>query len=117
MIYFGFKISNPFFTPTNEFFNKDYYWRDIKLSENKNFEIQISKFEPRQLLDFSVDLNWTGTDHAGPSLEIEVFGYMFNVKIYDSRHWNYDEHRWQTEEELKADMEEWMNEEIKNKGA
>jgi hypothetical protein len=108
MIFFKFRIENPWFTPTEGFESKDYYWKDVKLSENKNFEIQISRFERSHLMDVAVDLRWWGQDHAGPELDINILGYMFNMKIYDSRHWNYENNRWQTDAEAQAQEEEWL---------
>lgn len=116
MIFFKFMIDNPWHRPCKDGKGHDYYWKDIKLTKNKNFEIQISKFSNRDILDIGVDLRWQGSDHAGPELDINVLGYMFNVKIYDSRHWNYKEGRWQTDEEAKAEMDEWLEEQKKEKG-
>jgi hypothetical protein len=107
MIFCKLRIGNPWFRPNGTNTAHDYYWKDVRLSSNKNFEIQISKFQADNLLDIAIDLQWWGRDHAGPELDINVFGYMFNVKIYDSRHWNYDENRWMTDEEAKAEMDEW----------
>lgn len=107
MIYLKFLIDNPWFKPNDKFNSKDYMWKDIKLSKNKNFEIQISRFEARELLNVNMDLRWQGQDHAGPELDVNVFGFMFNVKIYDSRHWNYDEHRWKTDAEAQAEIDEY----------
>lgn len=117
MIFFKFRVDNPWFKPRSDFKSRDYYWKDVKLSENKNFEIQISRFERSHLLDVAIDLGWWGRDHAGPELDLNVLGYMFNAKIYDSRHWNYDEHRWMTDEEAKAEADEWLGEQQKGKGA
>lgn len=107
MIFFKFQIDNPWFAPQEDFKNKDYYWKDVKLSENKNFEIQISRFEARDILDLNIDLRWWGQDHQGPELDVNLFGFMFNVKIYDSRHWNYEAHRWQTDAEAQTEIDEW----------
>lgn len=49
---------------------------------------------------------WTGEDHAGPRLHIELFGYMFAVKIYNINHWNWKAGRFYTEEEAQAEYEE-----------
>jgi hypothetical protein len=116
MIFTKFSMANPWFKPNDDFKSHDYYWKDVKLSKHKNFEIQISRFESSYLLDMSVDLTWWGRDHAGPELDLNLFGYMFNVKIYDSRHWNYQEHRWMTDEEAKADIEEWPKSQDAKKG-
>ena len=107
MIFFKFRIENPWFTPTEGFESKDYYWKDVKLSENKNFEIQISRFERSHLMDVAVDLRWWGQDHQGPELDLNLLGYMFNVKIYDSRHWNWEKNRWKTDAEAQAEIDEY----------
>jgi hypothetical protein len=92
MIYFKLRMANPFFRPQPDFENTDYYWKDVNLTKHKNFEIQISRFEPDHVFDVAVDLCWWGRDHAGPELDINLWGFMFNMKVYDSRHWNHDEH-------------------------
>lgn len=94
MIFFKFLVQNPWFRPTNHHTSKDYYYHHINLTKHKNFEIQISRFDPCDLVNVSVDLRWWGSDHQGPELEINLMGLMFLVKIYDSRHWDYTENTW-----------------------
>lgn len=108
MIFLKFKIDNPWFKPNKDFATTDYYCKDVKLSQHKNFEIQISRFEQSRLLDITIDLRWWGQDHQGPEFDFNLFGFMFNVKIYDSRHWNYEKHRWMTDEEALAEEAEWL---------
>ena len=110
-------IDNPWFKPRDDFNGGDYYWKDAKLTENKNFEIQISRFEPRQILNIGIDLRWRGQDHQGPELDLNILGFMFNVKIYDSRHWNHEKGRWYTEEEARLEAEEWIKTNETEKGA
>jgi len=110
MIFFKMRIANPWFKPDDDFEGKDFYWRDSKISKNKNFEIQISKFQATDLIDVGIDLRWWGSDHQGPELDLNLFGYMFNVKIYDSRHWNHDTGRWYTEEEARVEYDGWQKE-------
>lgn len=117
MIFFRFMIDNPWHRPNKVRTGHDYYWKDIKISDNKNFEIQISRFPARNILDIGLDLRWRGSDHQGPELDINIFGYMFNIKIYDSRHWNHEKNRWMTGEEAKAEYDEWLKEREKEKGA
>ena len=105
MIHFIFRIQNPWFRHCEDFKSQDYLWHDRKLTTNKNFEIQISRFEARNLVDIRLDLRWWGSDHQGPEFEIEVLGFFFNVKIYDSRHWNYDANRWETLEDRPTEEE------------
>lgn len=95
MIFFNFKIFNPWFKyKKNDKESIHYFYKNKQISKNKNLEIQLSKFSPENLLDFVVDLRWKGRDHQGPEFEISVFGYMCMMKIYDSRHWNYEESKW-----------------------
>jgi hypothetical protein len=85
MLKFNFSIRNIW--NQGKFTAKDYFFKNITLSKNKSFEIQISKFDPYNLVDFNIDLNCTGSDHAGPSFDISFYGYMFMLDIYDHRHW------------------------------
>lgn len=61
------------------------------------------------ILDIGLDLRWYGSDHQGPELDINLLGFMFNVKVYDSRHWNYEENRWMTREEADREEETWRS--------
>jgi hypothetical protein len=107
MIFFKFQIDNPWFSPQEDFTDKNYYWKNVKLSENKNFEILLSRSEARDILDLNIDLRWWGQDHQGPELDVTLLGFMFDVKIYDSRHWNWEKNRWQTKEETQAEINEY----------
>jgi len=56
---------------------------------NKFWELQISnEFEGPY---FNFKISWTRKeDHAGFQILIEIFNFMFDFNIYDSRHWDYD---------------------------
>lgn len=97
MIYFKLRALNPFWKPDPDLASKDYYWRDVNLTKNKSLEIQISRFDPYHVFDISLDLTWWGRDHAGPELDINIWGIMFNVKIYDHRHWDSKANTWESE--------------------
>ena len=45
---------------------------------------------------FHIELNiqFSGSDHAGPSFEISFFGYIINLHIYDNRHWDQEKNTW-----------------------
>ena len=34
-------------------------------------------------------------DHGGVRMEIGLFGFALTMQIYDNRHWNFDEGRWE----------------------
>lgn len=66
----------------------------FNLFSHKYFEFQLDKMRDSSYFDFS--MKWTrNTHHAGPSLWIEVFGLFLALDIYDNRHWNYEEERWE----------------------
>jgi hypothetical protein len=106
MISLYFNIRNPFLKSngveilTHHYFNR--YW---KLSENKYFEIEVSKSEPYHLFDIHFDLNWYGSDHAGPEFDVSIFGYYFGIGIHDSRHWDYDNNCWEEIDHTSEDIE------------
>lgn len=77
---------------------KDYVDKTWKLSENKMAELQVSKWAFRDLFSISLDIEFRGSDHAGPSLTIIVFGFLFSAKIYDRRHWYLAGKRWAANE-------------------
>lgn len=89
--------------------SKDYFCKTWVLSKNKAFEIQATNWNNGTIFEFRFD--WSRCqDHAGVQLELGLFnrGIIFN--FYDRRHWNYEEGRYQTDEEAKAEAEEWAKE-------
>lgn len=67
----------------------------FNLFSHKYFEFQLDKLRDSSLY-FDFSMRWTkNTHHAGPSLYIEVFGFLLALDIYDNRHWNYKEERWE----------------------
>lgn len=110
MIFFKFILDNPWFKPREDFKSTNYFYRGGSFTTYKHWEIQVGRWEPRHLVEFEIDTRWAGSDHAGPSIEIEIFGFMLMTTIYDSRHWNHDAGRWYTEDEARAEHEEWQKE-------
>ena len=64
-----------------------------KLFRNKYWEAEIYLYTPN-ILGISIDTSWRGSDHAGISIELILLKYTFCVKLYDSRHWDYDNNCW-----------------------
>lgn len=110
MIFFKFIVDNPWHRPRDDFESRDFFYKDGSFTRHKHWEVQVSRWAPDSLAEIDIDLRWRGSDHAGPSIEIELFGFMLAAKIYDSRHWNHDAGRWYTEEEARAEYEEWQKE-------
>lgn len=109
MIDFRFGISWPWPKECDKD-QKDYIEIDRPISENKNFSMQLSKWSNfHTIFAIRFDTNWTGEDHGGIRLTIEAYRYFFDIAIYDKRHWNWDTGKWYTDEEARAEYEEWQD--------
>ena len=103
MIRTSISIDNPWFKEKNNEF-LDIHTVEKQLTENKYYCFQVSKYND-VLLKLLVDSRWRNRDHGGVELEFTLLGYTSNMKLYDRRHWNYDEGRWMTSEEHRAEMD------------
>lgn len=92
MINFSFNVDNPFTSKICE--PVDLFFEVYPLSKNKHLEVQVAWFAWQTIFSLHISTNWQGRDHAGPELEIDIFGLTLSIKIYDNRHWNYQEKRW-----------------------
>ena len=96
MIFFNFTIRNPF--KTKDVGQKDYICWEKRITTNKCLEIQLSKWSKSRIFEISLDTCWIGQDHGGIRFDIELLGYFFNIGFFDHRHWDYDNHCWETED-------------------
>ena len=73
----------------------DYVERTWRLSKNKSLDLQVSSWATYYtVIDFS--FKWTiRRSHAGIELDFGLFNYCVCINLYDSRHWNYSEGRWE----------------------
>jgi len=97
MFRFHFALKNPFKRARIE--QVDYIEYDRKITANKAVEVQFSRWEAYNILEFSFDTIWFGQDHGGIGFDFEVLGYFFSAKIYDIRHWDYENNCWEEYEE------------------
>jgi hypothetical protein len=93
MIDFSVRLRNPF--PCRPF--RNIWARDWKVTKHKFFELQFSQYM-FNWLELAVDLNWRQTDHAGPWITVNVFGWTVDLRLVDSRHWNDETNTWETYE-------------------
>ena len=94
VLYFNFKLSNPF--KVKERGQRNFVEWDRTLTKNKALEFQVSFWGSfRELFVVGVDTRWTGQDHAGIKIDMTVFGFGFVLNLYDIRHWNYDTDSWE----------------------
>jgi hypothetical protein len=91
MINLWVAVRNPF--RCKEF--RNLYNREWGLTKNKTLELQFSEYR-FNILEFQLDLNWRQTDHAGPWLMINLFGYTMDLRMYDKRHWDDVSNDWGT---------------------
>lgn len=86
---------NPFHKEDEDFESTDFVYWENKITTNKAIDFQISKFQAYHLFEFDLSIRFDGEDHAGPYLMMSFMGFFFNLKLYDIRHWDYDNDRWQ----------------------
>ena len=88
MIHLTFSIQNPW----RERF-ENLWCRPIATPfKNKCIEVEVCK--DSNIVYFS--LSWkVQQDHAGLDFEIGLVGYSFHFMFYDTRHWDYENNRWE----------------------
>lgn len=70
------------------------FWFHKKLFVSKSFELEFFK-NSDSLMELQFDFRLKGIDHAGPSITVVFFGLGFGAKIYDHRHWDYRNNKWE----------------------
>ena len=85
--------------------NNNLFFRhgSFKWWPKKHWEIQIARWSPETLFSLDIDFRFRGQDHAGPKFRLEILGMMFNIHMYDERHWNYDANRWEMPSDVEGD--------------
>lgn len=83
------QLRNPF--PHGEFKSLWHYASEPR--KHKVFEMQLMKYA-YNCFELDINIIFSGEDHAGPSFELNLFGLTLSVKLYDTRHWNYDTGDW-----------------------
>jgi hypothetical protein len=90
-MYFNISLHN-IFNKKNKF--ESYFCYYISISKNKNIETQLI-YTNSTFFKIELDFSLIGKDHAGIYFEINVLGYELCLKMYDSRHWNYENWCWE----------------------
>lgn len=89
MIFFNFRISNPFSSDKfRSISNKNWL-----VFNNKSIEVEAYNTS-KVVFEFSFEFSWRGSDHAGSQLDLVILGYGFSISFRDTRHWNYDKNCW-----------------------
>ena len=64
-----------------------------QITKNKSWELQHT-FYDGTIFDSTFKLT-TKEDHAGLELVFGILTYGIHFRIYDNRHWNYENNKWQ----------------------
>lgn len=89
MLTFNFSLMNPFSDRWN-----------ILLSKSKQFgkkAVELNLYRTNSILRFLFEIT-TRCDHAGTKLELGFLTYELEINFYDTRHWDYVDNCWMTEE-------------------
>lgn len=95
MINFTFNISNPWSTR----WSMIKAWHGSTPIKHKYWEIQLNK--TNSLVSFDLQFN-IRQDHAGFFINAALIGYEVMFNIYDHRHWDHKNNRWETEGDTNA---------------
>jgi hypothetical protein len=87
MFYTSFKLRNPWSERWGDIFNCS-----ALVSTHKAFEFQLMKTTDVIMFEFHAT---TKQDHAGVYLEIGVAGFSATFHLYDTRHWNHKNSKWE----------------------
>ena len=88
MIYLSLSLSNPFSNRYSVVYGKT----GKTWNPHKFWDLSICK--QSSIIGFTFDFT-TRQDHAGFSLEIELFGWGIEYRFYDNRHWDYKNGCWE----------------------
>jgi len=90
MIRIDFSLRNPLkYRPW-----QNIWQRAWSVSAHRTLEVCIDHYA-YDIVSFELDLGWRGSDHAGPSFGLRLFGLGFNISLPDNRHWNYATNSWE----------------------
>jgi len=83
MINLQLGITNPWYKANFE----NLFNRSGMITKHKAWEFEFCRYSHDLV---KVKFLWkVHTDHAGPSVELCLFGYGAELMIYDTRHWDY----------------------------
>ena len=72
---------------------KTVFDRSATVSTNKFVELQAYRGSS-EIFQIKLTTVWRGRDHAGPEIELTLFGWGIILSLLDKRHWDYDNNCW-----------------------
>jgi hypothetical protein len=91
MINFSLNINNPFTTRWNILWNKSAVLIGYKA-------LEFNGYETNQIINIDFESSFR-RDHAGIRVMLGLFGYSIEFHLYDTRHWDYKNNRWEPQDE------------------
>jgi len=91
MINLSFVITNPFSTRYVQVYTKT--GKTCMPHKFWEFEVYKSNAIIRCILEFT-----TRVDHSGFGMELDLFGWGIDFKVYDHRHWDDENNCWEVYE-------------------
>lgn len=86
-------LTNPWHTENF----KNLFSRSGLINAHKAWEFEVTRYSYDLI---KVQFTWSlKRDHAGPTLELALFGFNVTAKIYDTRHWDYEKNDWEMYED------------------
>jgi hypothetical protein len=71
------------------------WWAGGSFTKNKHWELEASIDELNTIFGFEVDTNFIGSDHAGIKFMVVILGVRLYANMYDARHWDYNNNKWE----------------------
>jgi hypothetical protein len=84
-----------------------------KITKHKGIEFNLYRRSLDRGFTFcflQLETRWR-TDHGGIFFELIFLNYGFDWQFYDGRHWNDEKNRYETDEEIAAEIEEYKRRE------
>ena len=79
--------------------NRIHFWKwgaFFKISTNEGIEVEVGRDENFTTY-FNEEISWTRhIDHAGLRIELEICGFWFRFCLYDFRHWDSKNKRYES---------------------
>lgn len=94
MLYCNFSLNNPWHKKDKK--GKDYknlFLKHGRLTKNKHWELESHKDQQR-IVSFELSLSFRNKDHAGLEIGLGICGVDIAFRIYDTRHWDYENNQW-----------------------
>lgn len=79
----------------NTIWNKSLHW-----TKDRAWEIEVYR-DLQKLLGVEIDLSLTGSDHAGPIIDLCLIGFGLRMTWPHRCHWDYKNDCWQRNQDAK----------------